>query len=372
MGFWHTGYMEFHESVGLDDFCIKPLPPRFSCKHCDEVYFSHDELRQHRFEKHPLHRPTLFLQGQELGTHPVRITRLLTADDVKTEGCDQAFLNGRDISVVSLPDSLTRLSSGIHKLVLNKADVSAIFTLDFRIASEDDLNGIEDQFKKIVRSRQLDICAVDEFISATSGFGSALGYCDGICEYLYGVLTKEQASNSSLPYEAYVGKFNKAAEELANYKRPLARMIGSLIEFHFNHFGEAARLASEERVGRSAARYEAWLKDQKTEIGPDMSIAISNLDALVTDRDTEKIVCWAVRPLDDLSQHVRDMESLLKRNIGEYDNVKLHILLGETYAASGDIGKTLQHAKTLRNLPPFDKWAESKIRTHSKDHNEQL
>ena len=364
--------MEFHEFVGLDDFYIKPLPPRFSCIHCDEVYISHDELRQHRFENHPLHRPTLFLQGQELSTHPVRITRPLTADDVKTEGCNQAFLNGRNTTVRSLPDSLTQLTSGIHKLVLRNMDVSAKFMLDFRIASEDDLMGIEDQFKRIVRRQQLDICVVDEFISATSGFGSALGYCDGICEYLYGVLAKEQAPASSLPYEAYVGKFSKAVEELANYKRPLARMIGSLVVFHFNHFGEAARLASDARVGRAAARFEAWLKDRKTEFGPDLNIAISNLDALVTDWETEQIVCWAVRPLDDLSQHVRDMEAFLKRNIGEYDRVKLHILLGEAYAASGDIGKALQHTKTLRNLPPFDKWAEAKIRTHSKDHNEHL
>lgn len=120
MGFWHTGYMEFHEPVGLEGYLFKPSPREFSCKHCDEVYHSIEELRQHRFESHPLRRPVLFLHGRELGAHPVRITRFLTERDVHTDNCEQAFLNNVEIPVCSVPYKLSGISSGVCKLELRK------------------------------------------------------------------------------------------------------------------------------------------------------------------------------------------------------------------------------------------------------------
>lgn len=372
MGFWHTGYMEFHEPVGVGSFCFEPSPPRFPCKYCDEIYVSIDDLRKHRFERHPLRRPLLFLQGRELGSDPVRITQPLTAAEVTADGCDRAVLNGDAISVRALPRTLLKFSSEVCRLVLSRGEISSEFTLDFRIASERDLRGIEEQFDRTARGRRLDMRATEEFIYATSRFGAAIGYCDGICAYLYGILAKESAPDSSLPYEAYVGKFNKAAEELAAYDRPLARTIGSLIQFHFNHFAEASRLAPQTRVGQVAGRYSAWLRNSAPKIDQTgLREALKTLETLVTDWKTEQIIRWAVQPLDELSRQVADLESFLNGDITEFDKLKLHVLLAETYASSGDIGSALQHAKTLRNLSAFEKWAESMLRTHSKDDDEQ-
>ena len=369
MGFWHTGYMEFHEPVGLGDLRFELAPPTFPCAHCNEIFLSSDELRRHRFESHPLHRPILLVQGQELSTHPIRITQGLTEDEVRATGCDQAFLNGEKVSVCSVPQKLAQISSGVCRLVLSKADVSATFVLDFRLASEDDLKGVETQFERMALGHQLDIRAIEEFISATSGFETAIGYCDGICSYLYGVLAKENSPESSLPRKAYVGKFNRSATELADYNRPLAQMIGSLIEFHFNHFEEAARLAGEARVGQAAARYAAWLQDReiRTRHVTNSDFAGIDLEALVTDWSTEEIIRWTVRPLNELSGHVTEMESLLNREIEEFDRVKVHVLLGEFCAAIGDTGNKLRHAKALRNLPALESWAESMIHPHPKD-----
>ena len=374
MGFWHTGYIEFHEPDGLDGLCLKPLPPQFPCVHCGEIFTSLDALRKHRFESHPLRRRTMFLQGRELGAHSVRITRKLNVDDVSTDGCDRAVLNGKEIDFSTLPLVLCKVSSDVCRLTLSGAEVSSEFTLEFRIASEKDLRGIEEQFERTVRGRYLNIRAIEEFIDATSRFISAIGYCDGICAYLYGVLAKERALDSSLPYDAYVGKFSKAAEELTGYDRPLARTISSLIEFHFNHFGEAARLSKETRAGKAAERYAAWLQDRAQGIEPEAvpNDMLSKLEALVTDWDTEQIVRWSIRPLHELSQYVDNMESFLNRDTNaEYDRVKLHVLLGEIYTASGDVKKALRHAKALRNLSALEKWAESMIRAHSEDHNDQ-
>lgn len=200
MGFWHTGYFEFHEPTGLDDVRFEPSPPRFPCKYCDEVYDSSDELRRHRFENHTLRRPTLFLQDQELGTRPFRITRQLIVDDVRTDNCDRARVNGHEISIDAIPRELARGLSGISKVVLsNKDDVSKEFTLDFRIASEGHLKGIEEHFERMAREGRLSFYAIEEFIEAASKFDSALGYCDGICEYLYGILAMENLPGREQP-----------------------------------------------------------------------------------------------------------------------------------------------------------------------------
>jgi hypothetical protein len=306
----------------------------------------------------------LFLQGKELGTQPVHITRAIIADEVITEGCDRAVLNGDEVSINMLPQTLAAISSDVCRLILTGWETSSEFTLDFRIASEEDLQGMEEQFERTARGRHLDTRAIEEFISATSRYGSAIGYCDGICSYLYGALAKERAPDSSLSYESYVGKYSKAAEELSGYDRPLARMIRSLIEFHFNHFEDAARLGGERRVGQAAGRYVTWLQGlpQDTEQKGGSIEALS--ESLVTDWETEQIVRWSVQPFPQLLRYADNMESFLNRGIAEYDKLKLHVLLGEVYRASGDVEAAIRHAKIFRNVSALERWAESMIGTH--------
>ena len=364
MGFWHTGYSEFHEPVGLDPK-FKPTPKRFLCAQCSESYPSPDELRKHRFEAHSLRRPAMLVQGRELGTNRVRITQPLSAADVHIAHCARVFLNGIEIRISRLPHELAAVSSDVCRVVLRKDGVDADFELDFCIASKEDLEGVEEQFKRIARGRRLDTRIVEEFIDAASGFTTAVGYCGGICAYLYGVLTKEQSGGSTLSYDAYEGKFSKAAEELAAYDRPLAQTIGSLIEFHFNHFRDSAYLSPESRAGRVSARYSDWIRssgslDQQT-TGTD------KFEGLVTDWETEQILRWASRPLNDLAREAAAIENLLERAAAEYDRAKLHILLGELYAQSGDVNKALRHAKVLRNVSGFQGWAETLMRRFEED-----
>ena len=371
MGFWHTGYMDFHEPDGLGDFRFEPLPPAFRCAHCDTICSSIDELRIHRFESHPLRRPTLFLKGQELGADPVRVTSRFSTEDVRIDDCDRAFVNGSEVPVDRIPHRLVRMSSDVCRLVLSKSDVSVEFKLDFRIASEEDLLGVETQFERTALGGRLDVRAIEEFISSTSGLESAIGYTDGICSYLYGVLARERAPDSSLPYDAYVGRFSRAAEQLATYERSLAVTVVSLIEFHFNHFEEVSRLGNNSRVGRAAERYENWMQGKLIESTKGSSRPNNKLEALVTDGETEQIIRWAVCPFQVLSDHAEEIESFLKGNLEEYDKVKIHMLLGEMYAMSGKATKALEHAKALRNVAALEGWAESIIGSYSEDRNEQ-
>src|SRR3954464_6802848 len=97
MGFWHTGYMEFHEKVGLD-WEFKPGPPSYVCSECARQFPTEDGLHKHRLEAHPLRRPALFIDGMELGSRPLRITQGLVSGAVRTENCATATINGKNVS----------------------------------------------------------------------------------------------------------------------------------------------------------------------------------------------------------------------------------------------------------------------------------
>jgi hypothetical protein len=279
------------------------------------------------------------------------------------EGAEHAVLNGHEIPLSRLGRELAKFSNDVCRIVLRKHGIEAQFEMEIRVASEADLRGVEDQFKRMAAFRRLDVRAVEEFIAGASRFVSAIGYCDGICAYLYGLLAKERATGCSLPHEAYPAKYAKAVEELAPYDRNLAHMIGGLIEFHFNHFRDAARLCPSSRLGRVSSRFATWIESRDPlPITNDIGREATALESLVTEWDTERILGWAVQPPTALAQDARNIEAFLKRDLAEFDRVKIHMLLGEAFAATGSVKFALEHAKALRNLPALEKWAETLVR----------
>ena len=370
MGFWHTGYIEFHEPTGFDP-PVTFKPRRFFCDRCDRSFASRDELEDHRFADHPLRSPVMIVQGRQLGANRVPITRTLRPSDVRIRCCDRARLNDGDIRVPDLPSRLADLSrsSSICCIVLTKDGVEARFELEFRIASPEDIERVESRFYEIASGERLNSRTVDDFIGPKSHFGTAIGYCDGICAYLYGVLAKERSPESHLAYGDYEGRFNRAAEILRGYDRTLARTIRSLIEFHFNHYGESVDLNPTSRVGLAAQRYWHWTRRDRT-VPPHVATedfaasgtAITDvLDELLTDETMERIIRWSLCPLSQLTRHAKDIESLLTRDLADYDTAKLHVLLGNLYAQAGNSQSASTHAKALQNIPFFETWATTLI-----------
>ena len=360
MGFWHTGYMDFHEPTGIDRTWAV-TPPEYLCAQCESVFQSLDDLRRHRFEAHPLRRPVLYVAGIEVGAHPRRVTRPLSPNDVRLYGCDGVILNGTPIPLEAVPGELSRKTIGVVRLVLRKGPVDAEFELDYRIATDDDLAGVEAEFLRIAERKRLDTHIVQELIETTARFKTAIGYVDGICSYLYGVLAKERSVASSVNYEKYEGKFAGAIEQLGTYDRPLARTVGSLIEFHFNHFADSAALSPVSRAGRAAARFKIWMKGGKARtIGGKIEPA-SRLENLVTDWHTEEILRWSSKSLSQLQPDVAEIAKRLDSSSAELDKVKLRLLLGEVFAHNGMVQEAIEQARALRNRPGFEPWAESLI-----------
>ena len=360
MGFWQTGYMEFHEPVGLDGFEYSPSPPTYPCSHCERVFATADELRQHRFEAHPLRRPPLFIRGIEVGTEPRRITRPLQEGDVRAEGFKVAVVNGQEMATKNLAAHLAHVANDVCRLTLRNGDVAADFTLDFCIAQEDHLLGVEAEFENLARLGRLDMRALEGFISHCRPFTTAIRYYDGICSYLYGVLAKEESTDSSLRPSSYTRKFNGAARELSAYDRPIARQVCALVEFHFNQFHEVRQRAPLSRVAHAAARFVPQA-DGPTPCNLPASDPVVYLEQLLTDWMTEQVIRWAGRDAASLAPEIDDMQACLSCAKQEYDKVKLSFLLAEAYGSAGRVDLAARLARDLRNIAVFAPWAESVI-----------
>ncbi len=350
--------MEFHETAGLDELLASPSAPEFRCEQCGDSFPTFDQLRSHRFEKHPAVRPVLFVRGREVGSSPLRVTRSIRATDVRTLHTSAARLNGRPLPLDDLGHQLAKMSSTVVDLQL-AGDIVTDFRLVFEIALDRDIAGVERCFENAAHRGRLDRRAVEDFIGAARAFPTALAYCDGICEYLYGVLAKERSAESSLPFHEYREKFNRAADVLRDVDRPLARLIQGLVAFHFNHFPVAALCSPSTRLAAASGRYTGWiLRSSNTDAvtaGPNTL----SVDRLLTDLDTEQIIRWALSPSEDTLCQAVDIETAIDRDIPEFDRVKLRVLLAEVYGKAGRFVDAQRHARELRNNPTLGPWAES-------------
>ncbi len=363
MGFWHTGYIEFHETTGIEDWC-RPVPPTHRCMHCGEEFDTADDLRQHRFQAHPIKRPLLFIRGMEIGSTPVTITRSLAPQDVGTGACTSAIVNGVHMPVDHLAATLASIEQDTVRIVLEGEGANASFEIRIEIASDDDMEGVEQAFFRVAHHRRLDVRAIEQFIDGASPYKTAAAYCDGICEYLYGVLAKERSPTSSLRYEAYREKFTRALDKLRTFDRPLANRVGGLVEFHFNHFPEAASLSPGARVGRAANAFATRLSGSSLpESVGQFDGSDEQLEYLLTDWDTEQLIRWAVRDPSELLCEQAEIEKMLRSDPAEYDQTKLHILLAEIGLSSKNRVLVLTHARELRNSPSVSRWADSVIET---------
>lgn len=363
MGFWHTGYIEFHETTGLDPWTPSP-PKAYPCSYCEKVFDDAAVLRHHRFEAHPFKRPSLFIRGTEVGSTPLVITHEINSSDVDTGECATAIVNGLRMSVDQVAGTLASTNQDTVWIILEGDGATATFEIRIDIASNEDLFGVENAFLKVVRHKRLDLRAIEQFIDSAVGYKSAARYCDGICEYLYGVLAKERSPASSLPYEAYREKFTRAMERLGTFDRPLAKRIGGLIEFHFNHFPEAASLSFGSRVGRAAEVFSDWLSGESPSEWKQESIEKDvRFESLLTDWDTEQLIRWAVIEPSGLTGEVAQMGNMLHSAPAEFDQTKLHILLAQIGLSSNNPALVLTHARRLRNSPSVGHWADEAIKT---------
>lgn len=359
MGFWHTGYMEFHEPTGLETSYV-PSKIWYSCQQCGEQYETMEALRQHRFESHPIANPLFFIRGAGVGAATFTITQKLSASDIQFDRATLARVNEKTVPLKGLARHVAAVTRDRIKVELSNEGARVVFDLLFEVASDKHLIGVEAAFLDLARGRQLTIQSIEIFINACRAFSSAARYCDGLCHYLYGVLAKERAGDSGLEFDEYRNRYSRAAEELKGFERPLARLVRALVAFHFNQFEDAYALAPTGRLRRAAGAYagaiggQAWKQHDVIDGEP-----ANALEDLLTDHEALRILEWATLSAQELGPKAGSITNHLERNIPAFDRVKLLVLVGEGSSCSGDVAAARRAARELIGNAKTSVWAEA-------------
>lgn len=346
MGFWHTGYIEFHDYSGLDrDW--QPLPTVYRCDDCLREFNSAEALQRHRFESHPSIRPRLAIAGMQLGQSTVHIASRLAAADICMDAAEEAEYNGRSIAVQDVPNAIARITNDRIRLVLVNGAVRAEFDIDIRAATARDIDGVEAAFDRLAEGHELTARAIDAFNRETVGYRSAAPYAGGIAAYLYGVAAKEQTRGISIPEREYPERFDRAATLLTPYNRPLSRLVRGLVSFHFNHFADAAAVSPPACIALAAKRFQEVLNGGSWQ--PATVSSENRVVGVLADAETSDILRWADLPAATLAEATDELEARVQGDCSSYARLKLLILLLSASEAAGDAARAVKAARQLRS-----------------------
>lgn len=362
MGFWHTGYEEFHEPTGFGEWTGPDLTMRFDCERCSASFDTLEALRKHRFETHPLRQPRAFFKGFELGAQTVRIRSAFQAQDFEFAMADELRVNGRRMSLSRGLSHLASLGDAFVNLELVGPGVTVSHKVDIRIARDDDLKAVEAALLRMSGLRRLTVETIEILIRDCEAFESAKDYVQGLTRYLYGVLAKERAPSSSLRFDDYPSYFNEVEQTLGGFDRPVARLIRALVAFHFNRFADARRLAPTRRLRTAAGAFESLLgaSDEGGGVfGASFSSkADSAIDVLLTDEQSEFILGWVSAGLDEIAVDFRSLETALAYPWAAHDKLKVKLMLAESFLLNDNAPRARLLARELIGLPETEKWAE--------------
>ena len=360
MGFWHTGYAEFHEPTGFGGFVyVEPPPIRYQCEFCASTFDSRDELRRHLFQSHPLRQPQLLLRGQPMGRLSKKLITPLQESEIAFEDADECQINGTSIPIGRLGQYLANFRNAFVDVMLKNGTVVSHFKLDFQVAKEADLVGVERAFLRLAQNRRLTLDDVSRFISESREYPTGMPYCNGICHYLYGVRAKEQLSDCELPVDKYVEYYLQATEELADVQRPLAQCIRAIVAFHFNHFDDAERWAPDGVLKQVASLFAKLLQGMPYQLPhAGQQNEGDEIADLLTDQATLHILDDASHELSTLRGKLDSLVRTLDRTPAGVDRLKRVLLTAEVLAS---IDNDTEQARARRLAREASAKSETKI-----------
>lgn len=360
VGFWHTGYMEFHESTDMDDWTPTPRAPEFPCPDCGLVFATERDQRAHRFDGHSTRRPTLVFRGRECGRTRLVVTAPSTPSDWFFADVESIALNGRETSAEEAIAYLSETKLGVQEVVTTNGPLKREFDFDFCLADADDLNLVDQALEKLIDGGELSLEAIDHFIMRAGQGVTARRYREGIANYLYGVLAREGnddhicADYSGEP--VYEQRFNRAVDMLRTYDRPAAEAICGLVALHFNQFKRAIQKTNSHRVSDVADRFSAMMVGQQFNKSSLLERTHASFDQALSDSVTEELITVCSMALDGTELALLDPVLTEVIQLRPEDQLKVRLIAAEAMLAEGDLDGARRHSEALRNYRDTDAW----------------
>lgn len=342
----------------------------FPCRKCTAEFSSYEAWFQHRFEVHPFKRPVLFIGIREITTPRLTITTQLREAQVRIANASKYIIDGSVVNKAQLINVLTTSVNGFLNIELigDEPDLKSRYEISIEIPSREDLEQVEAEFQRSFRVGVVSVVAINQFINNSLGAQSARRYLDGLAAYLYGILAKDQKGETHLTQEQGRIRMNEALQNLADFERPLASTISSLINFQMNVFGSG-------RVSLSAPRLNRAIKwFHQAQIGGDLNelpkedSQINITAQIPLDQATNELLEWIEMPLANLGELLKIIERRAKQdNWLSEDRMKAKVVATIVAEHSGNIQQAEYIARSFRHDPVFGNLAERLIEKKSKE-----
>lgn len=364
MGFWHTGYMEFHELPHIVPE-LGPRPPStFPCSRCDVVFTSDEDLRVHQFGGHHTLQPMLVFRGRECGRSRLTISRETTVSDWVIRNAETISVNGQGFSAEAASVYLSEQRSGVHDIALVNGEARQEFQFAFALADEEDLHSVDLALRQLVDSGELSHRSIDHFIMRGKHLPTARSYLAGLANYLYGVLAREESAESGLKHhqgeQGYEGRYNQAVTALGDFDRHPAEAICGIVAFHYSQFPRAAARTRSRRVAGVSLRFREILEGGGFSARQDLRLeSHTSWDHVLSDTVIERVVAWSALPLDgSAGETVEEFGSVITTQ-RPHDAFKLRLIAAEHYLAVGNHAEAIRNADQLRYGRNTELWYEN-------------
>lgn len=216
---------------------------RHRCPECAAEFQCDADLGDHLTIKHPIREPHVLAGGaripkkwvirKPMDTSTLKIMHAekiaLTVDGVKSPQVS---------SEEGLRQVLTRTHEQVLKLRLRNRAASRQFDIRVLIPREEEIRHIEKEFVERLAREKVTVSDVRLFSNALSVGPAAHEYASALADYVFGVLAKDGAGLTTLPYSAFPVKLKQSLSVVRAFveERPLASVVASCIRFNLNDF----------------------------------------------------------------------------------------------------------------------------------------
>lgn len=221
---------------------ITPEPIWYHCPVCEKAYKSLEDLRNHRIDNHPLHRPYLMIKGIPVGRDELQLKRPLILEDLVLENVEQAFLDGvKYHDFQELFNKLVANQVGRRVLSLQYQEYVAQVALTFNLITDKALHEVECAFLEVFSTQEISTQLLRSFTAKLGKLNRDNAYAGGLGCYVSGLMAKDRVPSTSLAFDQFNTKFGEALDHLESVDTSLAKSVSAVMMFARNQFTRSSK-----------------------------------------------------------------------------------------------------------------------------------
>ena len=264
----------------------------------------------------------------------------------------------RATSAATFQQVLDRTRDGVLELHLRTRGAAQRYDIRILVPEEAELNRLESEFTTRLARNDVTVSDVRHFDETLSVGAGAREYASALADYVYGMLAKDGAGQTTLPFAAFPDKLKRSLGILGAFERPLATAVASCIRFNLNDFRSAWRSCGVRTLDHAFQIFRQRALGRTCDSTPP------------SPRQNE--IGHPLCPVDTVTQTIlnlvnipapvtalRDMTS--RHDLSDEDRVKVYVLLVDRVADVRPRDVAACRA-ALEYDPVFGEWAERILR----------